>query len=105
MPVDAEWRGLFEHGLVPSALGVIGRLMAMSSSTRKPKGFALLWEIPIAIGMGLIGISLARYFEVTNIVSYGIIIGVAYTGPLLIDQAIAVLAQRLKAPQKPLDPK
>lgn len=93
---ESEWRGLFEHGLVASLLGVLGRLVSLAHSTRRPRGWALLWEVPVAVGMGLIGKSVAESFHLTDVVSYGIIIAISYLGPHAIDMAVEYYTQKQK---------
>jgi hypothetical protein len=94
--LDAALRSLIEHGLLASVLGALGRLLSLANSQNKPKGWLLLWEIPLAIGMGVIGISIADAFKVTNTISYGIIIGVSYVGPKIIDRLFEIWSAKQK---------
>ncbi len=48
---------------------------------RRLFGKEMIWEIPICIGMALIGDSLAVYLELSRPVSVGLIAALAYLGP------------------------
>lgn len=68
------------------ALGLLGRLIAMSRMDRRPFGWSLLWEIPTAVGMGIIGSGLADYLELKNFAHHAMTISVGYIGPRLVDE-------------------
>ena len=63
----------------------IGRAMWHVSEARKAKrkffGTELLWELPIAVGMALIGEGLASWLQLGQPVSTGMIAALAYLGP------------------------
>ncbi len=73
-------------GAATTLLGAaMGRLMFHSQETRKGRrrffGRELIWEIPICIGMALIGDSLAAYLDLSRPASVGLIAALAYLGP------------------------
>lgn len=73
-------------GAATTVIGaVMGRLMWHASETKKGKrrffGRELVWEIPIAFGMAIIGDSIAVYFDLSRTVSVGLIAALAYLGP------------------------
>ena len=77
--------GLF-GGAVTTLIGAFtGRLMYHSGEVKLGKrrffGKELLWEIPVAIGMAIIGEGIARYFELGQPVSTGLVAMLAYLGP------------------------
>ncbi|MEX3009017.1 phage holin family protein [Hoeflea sp. TYP-13] len=77
-----SWLGGAATTLIGAAMG---RLMYHSLETKKGKrrffGKELIWEIPICIGMALIGDSVAVYLELSRPVSVGVIAALAYLGP------------------------
>lgn len=62
-----------------------GRLMYHVGEVRKQKrrlfGWEVLWELPVAIGMAIIGEGLASYLGFEQPVSTAIIAALAYYGP------------------------
>ena len=71
------------------ALGALGRVLHFVRKDRRPVGWSLLWEIPVAIGMGIVGKGVAQFCGFTGFVEYSTIIVVAYVGPRFIDQLVA----------------
>ena len=73
-------------GAVTTLIGAFtGRLMYHSGEVKLGKrrffGKELLWEIPVAIGMAIIGEGIARYMELGQPVSTGLVAMLAYLGP------------------------
>ena len=73
-------------GAVTTLIGAFtGRLMWHSGEVklgrRKFFGKELLWEIPVAVGMALIGDAAARYIGLSQPVSTGFVATLAYLGP------------------------
>ena len=64
---------------------LIGRAMWHVSEARKARrrffGTELLWELPIAVGMALIGEGLAAWLALGQPASTGLIAALAYLGP------------------------
>lgn len=70
-------------------LGLIGRLVYWAAHQDKhPVGWSLLWELPLALGMGYIGISISEYLHLSQNQTYGATICVSYVGPRIIDLAL-----------------
>lgn len=63
----------------------IGRIMWHAQEVKKARrkflGRELLWEMPIAVGMALIGEGLASWMQFGQPVSTGLIAALAYLGP------------------------
>ena len=53
--MTGDWQDLAANSVGAGALGILGRLLALAHSDHRPIGWSLLWEVPTAIGMGLIG--------------------------------------------------
>jgi hypothetical protein len=86
MPIDdLGVRDLATHGAIAGAMGILGRLLALATSARRPSGWNLLWEVPLAIAMGVIGKGIADYFALTGFPNFAVIIAVSYSGPRIID--------------------
>jgi len=78
----SAWAG----GAVATLVGAtIGRLMyhagEVRKMNRKPFDKNLIWELPVAVGMGIIADGLAAYFALDRTVSTSIAVGVGYLGP------------------------
>lgn len=73
-------------GAITTLIGAFtGRLMYHSGEVKLGKrrffGKELLWEIPVAVGMALIGDAAANYMALTQPVSTGFVATLAYLGP------------------------
>ena len=73
-------------GAVTTLIGAFtGRLMYHSGEVKLGRrrffGKELLWEIPVAVGMALIGDAAASYMGLTQPVSTGFVATMAYLGP------------------------
>ena len=73
-------------GAITTLIGAFtGRLMYHSGEVKLGKrrffGKELLWEIPVAVGMALIGDAAANYMGLTQPVSTGFVATLAYLGP------------------------
>lgn len=79
----------FMQWALTGGAGLIGRLMfhakQVQSGRRKPFSLALLWDIPIALGMGWIALGLGTWmkFPWEFTISLGLI--TSYLGPYMID--------------------
>ncbi|ABR64717.1 hypothetical protein GOC91_31305 [Sinorhizobium medicae] len=64
---------------------LVGRLMWHTNEVRKMRrkffGKELFWEIPIAVGMALIGAALASWLTLEQPMATGLIAALAYLGP------------------------
>ncbi|SOC22123.1 phage holin family protein [Rhodobacter maris] len=76
---------LFGGAMTTAAAAIAGRLMWHSAQVRSGRrrffGRELFWELPIAIGMAIIGEAVAAYFELDRTVSTGVVASLAYLGP------------------------
>jgi hypothetical protein len=72
----------------------LGRAMWHGNEARKGHrkflGLELLWEFPVALGMALVGESVASYLNVGPTTSTGLIAALAYLGP----RGMEVLVQK-----------
>lgn len=73
-------------GAITTLIGAFtGRLMYHSGEVKLGRrrffGKELLWEIPVAVGMALIGDAAASYMGLTQPVSTGFVATLAYLGP------------------------
>lgn len=73
-------------GTVTTLFGALtGRLMWHAGEVRQGKrkffGKEIVWEIPVAVGMAMVGEAVASYFGFGQPVSTGIVAVLAYLGP------------------------
>lgn len=91
----------FFGGALTTLIGAFtGRLMYHSGEVRLGRrrffGRELLWEIPVAIGMAIIGEALASYLGLTQPVSTGLVATLAYLGPRGAEAVISAWLGRRK---------
>lgn len=86
MPIDdLGWRDIASQGVFAGALGAIGRFLALAAATRRPRGIVLLWEVPLAVGMGVVGKGIADIAGLQNFPNFATVIAISYIGPRVID--------------------
>lgn len=88
-------------GAVTTLIGAFtGRLMWHSGEVKLGRrrffGKELLWEIPVAVGMALIGEAAARYIGLAQPVSTGFVATLAYLGPRGAEALLTVWIGRKK---------
>ncbi len=86
---ESSIRDLAAQGAAAGGLGLIGRLIALAGASRRPSGWSLLWEVPLAIGLGVVGKGVADWLALTGFPAYAVTIAVSYVGPRGIDIALA----------------
>ena len=82
----AELLSVWFGGAGTTLIGAaMGRAMLHISEARKAKrrflGPELVWELPIAVGMAIIGEGLATYMSLGHLASTGLVAALAYLGP------------------------
>lgn len=85
--------------ILTGGAGMLGRLMfhakQVQRGIRKPFGWVLFWDIPIALGMGWISLGLGIWLKVPWEVTVSISLAVSYLGPHGIDLLFARWAEKL----------
>lgn len=80
--------------------GVLGRLMfhakQVQRGQRKPFSWTMLWDIPIALGMGWISLGLGTWLNLQWEVTFSLALSIAYLGPYTIDRLFALYADGWK---------
>lgn len=81
-------------GAVTTLIGAFtGRLMYHSGEVKLGRrrffGKELLWEIPVAVGMAIIGDGIASYLGLGQPVSTGLVAMLAYLGPRGVETLLA----------------
>jgi hypothetical protein len=84
--MNNDWQDTLSNFAVTAALGGVGRLVALARDNRRPWSWNLLWELPVACMMGLIGDGIGGYFDLHNSVHIAVIVGVSYLGPRVLDE-------------------
>lgn len=76
------WFGGAGTTLIGAALGrAMWHISEARKARRKFLGPELIWELPIAVGMALIGDGLAAYLTLGQPTSTGLVAALAYLGP------------------------
>jgi len=92
-----EWNDLAASAAGAGALGLLGRLLAYAHADRRPLGWSLAWELPVALGMGIVGKGVADWLSLDGFPEYAVTIAVAYVGPRIIDVLVARVQERIVA--------
>jgi len=90
--IDGHEQGLVEGlqriiggGATSVLAGVAGRLMWHAGEVRAKRRpvftWSLLWELPLAFGMALIGDGLGDYLSLSDTATVGVIAALSYLGP------------------------
>lgn len=87
---DSSFRDIATQGVIAGALGMVGRLMAIAVEKDRPTTFKgvlrrLVWEIPLAVGLGVVGKGAAEILGMSGFAHYALIIVVAYSGTQIVD--------------------
>ena len=91
---NGDW-DLVTNAAGAGALGLLGRMLAYAHADRRPIGWSLLWELPVALGMGVIGKGVADWATLDGFLEYGLTIAVAYVGPRFVDLVVARVQERI----------
>jgi hypothetical protein len=87
---------LARTGLFSAGAGLLGRMMALAIETpRRPFGWSLVWELPVAVGMGYVGSAAGDWMGLPWRESYGLGIVSGYLGPRVVDLALSYAQRRL----------
>jgi len=86
--------------------GIMGRLLyhakQIQAGKRKPLGWVLFWDIPIALGMGWLALGLATWLKISWEPTFSLALVAAYLGPYGID-TIFVRWTEKKLGKEPID--
>lgn len=97
----AEVSGATKGFVITIAAACVGRIMyharQVQRGARRFWSWHLLWEVPIAIGMGLIADSLATWLELHEGTRIGFVAAVAYVGPHAIDELFVTARDTARA--------
>lgn len=82
--------------LMSIGFGMLGRAIHYVRHDTRPLGLKLVFfEMPIAIGFGIIGGGLAQWFTLTGLLQSTAMISAGYVGPRIVDILIDHLPQYL----------
>ena len=85
---------------------MMGRLMyhakQVQAGKRKPVSWVLLWDVPIALGMGWVALGLASWLKVPWEVTISLALVAAYLGPYGIDTVFSKYAE-MSTKKEPTD--
>jgi hypothetical protein len=78
--------------LVAALIAFTGRMIALAV-VRPPLSWGLLWELPLCIGLGVIGSGIAEHFDLHGHQAAALIAAVAYSGPAGLSAALRVVVR------------
>lgn len=101
-PAAPEWIKVLGGLGSVFATSAIGRLMWHARLVQKGEraflSIDLLWELPTAIGMAVIGKGLADWLDLNEWQTLGLVATLSYLGPRGLDSALAVWLTRRGGP-------
>lgn len=87
---DIHWDKILPWAFMGGA-GMLGRLMyhakQVQAGKRKPFSWVLLWDLPIALGMGWIALGVATWLSISWEPAISLALAISYLGPYVIDMA------------------
>lgn len=94
----SDWQGFDINYLYTGGAGLLGRLMFHSrlvqQGKRKPISWALLTDIPIALGMGWTALGIGVWLGLPQQVTVSIGIAFGHLGPVVIDRVFTGLIEK-----------
>lgn len=98
---EPEWLKNITHGsLVSFFWALVGRAMfhakLVQQGRRRVFSLALIWELPIALGMYMVGAGVADALGSTGHIRDGIIVSCAYLGPRAIEQLFELVMDAIE---------
>ena len=79
--------------LVAILFAMAGRLLAVASQ-RPRLGWALMWEFPVAVGMGVIGAGFADWLNLHGREASALVAGLAFLGPATLTTVMTAVIER-----------
>ena len=93
----SQWLGTATTAIIAAT---VGRLMYHSQEVEKKHrkffGWELLWELPTAVGMAMIGDALVSYMHWSQTLGVGFIGAISFLGPRVIDALVNPIVEKLK---------
>lgn len=84
--------------LMAVLFGILGRAIYFVRHDTRPLGLKLfLYEIPIAVGFGIMGGGIAQWLNLTGMVQSSVMIASGYIGPRIVDILVDNLPAYLSA--------
>lgn len=98
---DPDLASLAKTAILSGVLGLVGRAVHLARADKRPIGWSLAWELPIAWAMGFLGLALGDFFSLTSwVASGGLSITLAYIGPRVIDMAFDWVSKKYEITDK-----
>lgn len=98
------FRNILGGAGVTLVASTLGRLMWHTNEVRARRrkffGHELLWELPTALGMGLVGEGLSSYYQLDELATVGVIVTLSYLGP----RGVEAIYQGVKGRSSPARP-
>ena len=79
--LQALWGGAITTLFAATAGRLAYHSGEVKAKRRKMFGLELIWEVPVAVGMALVGEALASYLGLNQPTSTGVVATLAYLGP------------------------
>lgn len=104
----ADWQGIPDAYLYTGGAGIVGRLMfhaqQVQRGRRKPLSWALMLDLPIALGMGWLAYGVGVWLKMASEPTVSLAIAASYLGPYSVDRIFAALADRYARGKQPAQP-
>lgn len=91
-----EWQdpGLRELAAA-GGFGMLGRALHFVREDKRPLGWRLwIWELPVALAMGIMGRGIADLMGWDGFPEYSTMIAAGYLGPRIVDLLIEIIRRR-----------
>jgi len=101
MHTPEDWLSIAKGLIIPTLWALVGRVVAhyanLRLGRRRIMRLSLLWEVPVAIGMGKVGVALADLAGLMDRpdIVYAACFTAAYMGPQMLENLIMRLADKL----------
>lgn len=93
-----EWPHINDAYAWTGGAGIMGRLMfharMVQQGRRKPLSWALLFDLPIALGMGWVAYGLCVWAGLASEPTISVAIAASYLGPYSVDRLFGALAEK-----------
>lgn len=100
MSEPQDWHNFLQGIGIACGGGLVGRLMhhvgRVSRGQRRAFSLALVWEVPTALGMGLIGQGAADWLSLDPMPALAVVTTLSYLGPRVLEEVFGIVKRRIR---------